>query len=56
MKFAPYELGTQWLYAVNSKSTNIGGMCLLILNGTVIGKVEDKKKQSSIVMVSLVFP
>jgi hypothetical protein len=55
MKFFPYEVGTQWLYAVNSQSTNISGMCLLILNGNIIGKAE-QKKQGLIVMVSLVSP
>jgi len=55
MKFAPCEVGTQWLYAVNSQRPNLSGMRLLILNSNIIGKVEENK-QSSTLMVSLIFP
>jgi hypothetical protein len=55
MKFAPYEVEIQWLHAVNSQRTNLSGIRLLILNSNIIEKVEENK-QSSIVMVSLVFP
>jgi len=34
IKFASYEVGTQWLYAVNSQRANLSGMRLL--NSTVI--------------------
>jgi len=55
MKFVPYEVGTLGLYAINSQITNMSGMRLLILNSNIIGKLEENK-QRSIVIVSLVFP
>jgi hypothetical protein len=55
MKVAPYYVGTQRLHAVNYQRTDQSGMRLVILNSNITGKVEGNK-QSSILMVSMVFP